>query len=56
MKTMGSGDIGPHILKLNTRWKELRCTMGVSVEHKFELIDVVQKGNPPFCLKRNPGV
>jgi hypothetical protein len=41
MNAMGSGDRDPRILKLCTRWKELRCTMGDSVDHKFELIDVV---------------
>jgi len=56
MKTMGSGDRDPHILKLGTRWKELRCTMGDSIDHKFERIDVLQKGNAPSCLKSKSGV
>jgi len=41
MKAMGSGDRDPRILKLGTRSKELRCTMGDSVDHKVELIGAV---------------
>ena len=41
MKTMGSGNRDPHILKFGAREKELQRTMGDSVDGKVELIYVV---------------